>query len=150
MNNPKLQTITLPAVGTGAACSSDGLRGGWSWSLTNELRDPAPRVEKRGRRDEATVGQADRRTLHWLLGKGNSCLSQQSPASPEVHQGWRRRLLLFQCQGVTLAFVKSVVPFYLFPLQLLGIGGKVNSTMRVENSSPRPASHLLFSSVIIS
>lgn len=43
-----------------------------------------------------------------------------------------------------------MVPLYLFPLQLLGIGGKVNSTMRGENSSPRPASHLLFSSVIIS
>lgn len=150
MNYPKVQTITLPAAGMAEAHSLDGLRGRWSWSLTNELRDPAPRVEKGGRQDEVTVGQADRQTLHRLLGKGNSCLSQQSPASPEEHKGWRWSLLLFQCHGATLSFVKSMVQLYLFPLQLLGIGGKVNSAMHGENSSPCPASHLLFSSVIIS
>jgi len=47
-------------------------------------------------------------------------------------------------------FVKSMVLFYLFSLQLLDIRGKVNSTMRGENSLPHTASHLLFFSVIIS
>lgn len=103
-----------------------------------------------GRQDEVTVDQADRRTLCWLLGKGNSCLSQQSPTSSEEHRSWRRRLLLFQCQGTTLSFVKSMVLLYLFPLQLLGISGKVNSAMGGENSSLCPASCLLFCSVIIS
>lgn len=56
------------------------------------------------RQDEATVDQADRQTLCWLLGKGNSCLSQQSPNTPEERQSWRWGLLLFQCQRTTLFF----------------------------------------------
>lgn len=49
-----------------------------------------------------------------------------------------------------LAFVESTVPLYLFPLQLLGTGGKVNSSVRGENSLLCPVPRLLFFSVIIS
>lgn len=105
-------------------------------------------VQNGGRKDRGTAGQADRRTLCRLLGKGNLCLSQQSTASPEKQEGLRWRLLLFRCQGVLLSFVRSMVPLYLFPLQLLGISGKVNSAMHGENSSLHHAPHLLFSVII--